>query len=36
MNALERLDNVVVYLDGAVDGGKVKPKGFEPFGFHVG
>ena len=36
MNPLERVDNVVVHFDGAVDGGKVMPKGFEPFGFQVG
>jgi hypothetical protein len=36
MNALERVDNVIVNLDGAVNGEKVMPKGFEPFRFQVG
>jgi hypothetical protein len=36
MNALERVNNVIVHLDGAVNGEKVIPEGFEPFRFQVG
>jgi hypothetical protein len=36
MNALERLDDITVHLDSAVDRIKELPERFEPLGFHVG
>jgi hypothetical protein len=36
MNALERLDDITVHLDSAVDSIKELPERFEPLGFHVG
>jgi hypothetical protein len=36
MNVLERLDNITVLLDGAIDSKKELPEGMKPLGFHVG
>jgi hypothetical protein len=35
MNALERLDDITVHLNSAVDSIKELPERFEPLGFHV-
>ena len=36
MNALERLDDITVHLNSAIDSIKELPERFEPLGFHVG